>query len=41
MGRGLVLCDADNPVGFPVDICGRQKVKLEAEIRVGELKNNA
>lgn len=29
-----------NPVGFPVDICGRQKVKLEAEIRVGGEKNN-
>lgn len=29
-----------NPVGFPVDICGRQKVKLEAEIGVGGEKNN-
>lgn len=26
-------------VGFPMDICGKQKVKMEAEIRVGVEKN--
>lgn len=36
----VCLMGCGDPVGFPMDICGRQKVKLEAEIRVGGEKIN-